>query len=100
MRKEFLPFCRPCLTDEDIAAVVDVLQSGWITTGPRCTAFEEAVAQRVGATGSVSCSSGTGAMHCVLAALDLQPGDILLEWDSLEWTCSRCCHEMGQCVSK
>ena len=84
MRKEFLPFCRPCLTEEDITAVVDVLRSGWITTGPRSTAFEEAVAERVGATGVVSCASGTGAMHCVLAALDLEPGDEIIT-PSMTW---------------
>ena len=35
---EFIPFCRPSLGDAEIAAVVETLRSGWITTGPRAAA--------------------------------------------------------------
>lgn len=84
MRKDFLPFCRPCLTEEDISAVTEVLRSGWITTGPRCNAFEEAMTARTGAVAAVACASGTGAMHCLLKALDIGPGDEVIT-PSMTW---------------
>ena len=49
MRATFLPFCRPSITEEDIAAVADVLRSGWITTGPKVAELEDMVAARTGA---------------------------------------------------
>lgn len=75
MRDAFLPFCRPSITDADIAAVVRVLQSGWITTGPVAAELEAALAARTGAAGAVLVSSATGGLHCVLAALGIGPGD-------------------------
>ena len=44
----FLPFARPSITDRERAAVIEVLDSGWLTTGPRTKAFEAAFAERVG----------------------------------------------------
>jgi UDP-4-amino-4-deoxy-L-arabinose-oxoglutarate aminotransferase len=41
MRSEFLPFSRPSITEEDIAAIGDVLRSGWITTGQKSAEFEQ-----------------------------------------------------------
>lgn len=41
MRNDFLPFSKPSISEEDIAAVADVLRSGWITTGPKVAQFEE-----------------------------------------------------------
>jgi len=41
MRTSFLPFARPSISDEDIQAVVQMLQSGWITTGSQCAALPE-----------------------------------------------------------
>ena len=40
MRDTFLPFSKPCISEADIAAVADVLRSGWITTGPKCAQLE------------------------------------------------------------
>lgn len=59
----------------DIEAVVSVLQSDWLTTGPKVQEFEEAVAQRVKATHGVALSSGTAGLHAAMNALQLQPGD-------------------------
>jgi len=41
MRKEYLPFSPPCISEEEIAEVVDTLRSDWITTGPKVKRFEE-----------------------------------------------------------
>ena len=84
MREQFLPFCRPCVTDDDIASVVEVLKSGWITTGPKCTELEEEFKASLGVGGAVACASGTGAMHCALKALDLAPGDEVIT-PSMTW---------------
>ena len=75
MRDTFLPFCRPSISEEDIAAIGDVLRSGWITTGPKVAALEEAVAKRCGAKHAIAATSGTALMHLALQALGVGPGD-------------------------
>jgi len=84
MRTEFLPFARPSISDGDIAAVTDVLRSGWITTGARNAAFEEAFSRYVGSAGAVSLCSATGGMHLALRALGVGPGDEVVT-PSLTW---------------
>ncbi|MEE5078656.1 UDP-4-amino-4-deoxy-L-arabinose aminotransferase [Pseudomonas alliivorans] len=75
MNQSFLPFSRPSMGDEEIAAVTRVLKSGWITTGPECQKLEEQFAGRVGALHAIALSSATGAMHLTLLALGIGPGD-------------------------
>ncbi len=70
-----VPFFRPDIGDEEIAAVVDTLRSGWLTIGPKTQAFEEAFARAVGATHAVAVNSCTAALHLALDALALKPGD-------------------------
>ena len=73
-----VPFFRPDIDDEDIAAVVEALRSGWITTGPRVQAFEAAFARYVGAAHAVAVNSCTAALHLALAALGLRRGQAVL----------------------
>lgn len=75
MNQVFLPFSRPSIGDEEIAAVEQVLRSGWITTGPQNQEIEQQFAQRVGCQHAVALSSATGAMHITLLALGIGPGD-------------------------
>ncbi|EPL08689.1 UDP-4-amino-4-deoxy-L-arabinose aminotransferase [Pseudomonas sp. CF161] len=75
MNQVFLPFSRPSIGDEEIAAVEQVLRSGWITTGPQNQELEQQFAQRVGCQHAVALSSATGAMHITLLALGIGPGD-------------------------
>lgn len=75
MSQPFLPFSRPDIGDEEIAAVSRVLRSGWITTGPECQKLEQQFAERTGARHAVALSSATGAMHVTLLALGIGPGD-------------------------
>lgn len=75
MRDSFLPFSPPCLDDDEIAEVTDSLRSGWITTGPKCKAFESAFAARLNSPAAVAVSSCTAALHTALAVLGLGPGD-------------------------
>jgi perosamine synthetase len=75
VRQTLLPYGHQSIDEEDIQAVVQVLQSDWITTGPKVTEFEEAFAGRVGAKHAVAFSSGTAALHGATFASGLQPGD-------------------------
>jgi perosamine synthetase len=75
VRKEFLPYGRQSVDEADIQAVVDVLRSDWLTTGPKVGEFEEAFAARVSAAHAVSFSSGTAALHAAAFAAGLKPGD-------------------------
>jgi len=69
-----IPYGRQSLNDDDIAAVVSALKGDLLTTGPLVEAFESALEKVVGAP-CVSVSSGTAALHCAYAAIDLEPGD-------------------------
>ena len=75
VRSTLLPYGRQSLDEADIAAVVDVLRSDWLTTGPKVGEFEEVFAKRVGASHAVSFSSGTAALHAAAFTAGLQPGD-------------------------
>jgi perosamine synthetase len=75
VRKTLLPYGRQSIGEDDIQAVVDVLRSDWLTTGPKVGEFEEAFAARVGAKYAVSFSSGTAALHGAAFAAGLEPGD-------------------------
>jgi dTDP-4-amino-4,6-dideoxygalactose transaminase len=72
---EFLPFHRALIEGEEIQGVLDVLHSGWLTTGPKVRQFENAFAEYVGAKHAVAFGSCTAALHLALAAIDLQEGD-------------------------
>jgi perosamine synthetase len=74
VRETLLPYGRQSLDDDDIQAVVEVLKSDWLTTGPKVAEFESAVAEWVGAKFAVSFSSGTAALHGAAFAAELGPG--------------------------
>jgi UDP-4-amino-4-deoxy-L-arabinose-oxoglutarate aminotransferase len=80
----FLPFSRPSITPADIAAVTAVLQSGWITTGAQCAELERAFAAYTGARHAVATTSATGALHLLLRALAIGPGDEVVT-PSMTW---------------
>ena len=84
MRTEFLPFARPSISEEDVAAVTETLRSGWITTGAGCADFEDAVCRRLGCRSAVTVTSGTAAMHLALHALGIGPGDEVVT-PSMTW---------------
>jgi dTDP-4-amino-4,6-dideoxygalactose transaminase len=71
-----LPFTRPTLGEEEYSAVQKVLQSGWITTGPRVIELEQNLAEYIGANVDVRLfSSATAALEAVLIAKEIGPGD-------------------------
>jgi perosamine synthetase len=75
VRKTLLPYGRQSIGEDDIQAVIEVLRSDWLTTGPKVGEFEEAFAAQVGAKYAVSFSSGTAALHAAAFAAGLKPGD-------------------------
>ncbi len=75
VRERLLPYGRQSLDDADVQAVVEVLKSDWLTTGPKIAEFEERFAEWVGARHAVSFSSGTAALHGAAFTAGLGPGD-------------------------
>lgn len=75
VRRSSLPYGHQWLDDDDIAAVVEVLRSDWLTTGPRIAEFEQAFAELVGTKEAVAVSNGTAALHAAIYALNIGPGD-------------------------
>jgi UDP-4-amino-4,6-dideoxy-N-acetyl-beta-L-altrosamine transaminase len=74
VRREYLPYGRHRIDQGDIAAVVAVLTSDWITCGPHVLEFEEAFAEAVGSKYAVTFSSGTAALHAAAFASGLSSG--------------------------
>lgn len=70
-----LPYGRQSISEEDIAAVVEVLRSDWLTQGPAVPAFEEAMAGQCHSRYAVAVSNATSALHLACLALDVGPGD-------------------------
>jgi UDP-4-amino-4,6-dideoxy-N-acetyl-beta-L-altrosamine transaminase len=70
-----IPYGKQSIDQDDIAAVVEVLKSDWLTTGPKVEEFEQAICGYVGAEYAVAVSSGTAALHAAMFALDIGPGD-------------------------
>ena len=73
-----LPFHKADIGDEEVAEVVDVLRSGWLTTGPKVKEFEQEFAAMVGAQHAVAVNSCTAALHLALEASGLREGDEVL----------------------
>jgi dTDP-4-amino-4,6-dideoxygalactose transaminase len=63
------------IPEQDVQAVLDCLESGWLTMGPRTKAFERALSEFVGTPHAVTVSSGTAALHLACLAAGIGPGD-------------------------
>jgi len=75
VRTTFLPFALPDIDDAELAAIKEVLESGWVTTGHKTQQFEREFAAMVGAKHAIAVNSCTAAMHLALEAIGLQRGD-------------------------
>lgn len=75
MTRPYIPYGRQTVDEDDIAAVIEVLRSDWLTTGPAVTRFEEVFAAYVGAQHGVAVSNGTAALHLAMLAAGVGPGD-------------------------
>ena len=70
-----IPYGRQTIDEDDIKAVVEVLRSDWLTTGPKVAEFEQAIADYVGAKHAVAVSNGTAALHTAMYAIGISPDD-------------------------
>jgi len=77
MEKEFIPYGRQDIDQDDVDAVVSVLNSDFLTQGPWVSKFEKAVAAHVGVNFGVAVNSATSALHLSCLALGLEQGDFL-----------------------
>lgn len=75
MTQSFLPFSKPTIDEATIAAVGDVLRSGWITSGPKVKAFEELLSEYFGGRIVRTFNSGTCTMEIALRIAGIGPGD-------------------------
>jgi len=71
----YLTFGAPRVPEEAIQAVVEVLRSGWLGTGPRVAAFEQEFAKYIGTPFAVAVGSCTAALHLALRLVGVGPGD-------------------------
>ena len=74
-RSTKLGFQPPAIGEEEIAAVVETLRSGWLTSGPRAALLEERMAEYLEADHVLAVTSGTAALHLALLAVGIGPGD-------------------------
>ncbi|KRE46316.1 UDP-4-amino-4,6-dideoxy-N-acetyl-beta-L-altrosamine transaminase [Paenibacillus sp. Soil522] len=75
VRNDFLPYGRQWLEEDDIEAVVNVLKSDYLTTGPKISEFESKLAETVGAKFAVAFSNGTAALHAACFVAGIKIGD-------------------------
>ena len=74
----FLPFALPFIDEKEINEVVDSLKSGWITTGPKCQAFEKKFAEKIGCRHAIAVNSATAGLHLALEAAGVKPKDAVI----------------------
>src|SRR5688572_2963572 len=73
-----IPYGKQNITDEDIKAVVDTLQSDFLTQGPKIAEFEVSFAQYVNSKYAVAVANGTAALHLCSLALNVKEGDKII----------------------
>lgn len=75
MKNKIIPYGKQHITSNDIQAVVDTLQSDFLTQGPKLVQFEQSFATYIGCKYAVAVSNGTAALHLSVLALDMKQGD-------------------------
>jgi dTDP-4-amino-4,6-dideoxygalactose transaminase len=78
IRKTFLPFALPSISEEAIEEVAAVLRSGWVTSGPKVKQFEKEFAEFVGTTQAIALNSATAGLHLALEAIGLTENDAVI----------------------
>lgn len=77
-KRQFLPFAFPDLDENELRELREVLESGWLTTGPKTEQFEARFADYVGSKYAIALNSCTAAMHLALEAVGLSRNDLVV----------------------
>ena len=93
--QEPIPFHRPSIGDREIAAAVEVLRSGWLTTGPKAHALEAAFVERIGVKHALAVNSATAALHLALEGFGIGPGDDVVIPTTTFTSCGEVCAYLG-----
>jgi dTDP-4-amino-4,6-dideoxygalactose transaminase len=93
--REPIPFHRPSIGEQEIAAATEVLRSGWLTTGARAHALEDAFAERLGVRHALAVNSATAALHLALEGMGIGPGDDVLMPTYTFTACGEVCAYLG-----
>jgi dTDP-4-amino-4,6-dideoxygalactose transaminase len=95
---ESIPFHRPAIGEGEIAAAVEVLRSGWLTTGPKAHALEAAIAERIGVKHALAVNSATAALHLALDGFGIGPGGEVVIPALTFTACGEVCAYVGATV--
>lgn len=95
MQPEPIPFHRPAIGEREIAAAVEVLLSGWLTTGARAHELEARIAERVGVKHGLAVNSATAALHLALEAWGIGPDDEVAIPTLTFTSCGEVCAYLG-----
>jgi dTDP-4-amino-4,6-dideoxygalactose transaminase len=95
IRHRSIPFHRPSIGDREIAAAVDVLRSGWLTTGAKAHALEAAFAERIGVEHALATNSATAALHLALEGFGVEPGSEVVIPTLTFTACGEVCTYLG-----
>lgn len=90
-----IPFHRPSIGEAEIEAAIEVLRSGWLTTGSRAHAFEAAFAERLGVRHALAVNSATAALHLALEAAGVGQGDEVIVPTYTFTACGEVCAYLG-----
>ena len=94
-KSKFLPYGRQQISEDDIHQVTEVLRSDWLTQGPAVPAFEGCLADYLGASECVACSSGTAALHLAVLSLGLGEGDAIVTTPNTFLATANCARFVG-----
>ena len=97
-RRAFLPYGHQHIDQDDIEAVTNVLQSGWLTQGPTIEAFETDLAREVGAAEVIACCNGSAALHLSMLALGIKEKDTVVTSPITFMASANCARYVGASV--
>jgi len=90
-----IPYGKQYIDDDDIAAVVEVLKSDWLTCGPAVSRFEKALADYCGAKHAIAVANGTAALHVAMLAAGIKAGDRVLTSANTFLASANCAEYVG-----
>ena len=90
-----IPFHRPSIGEREVAAAVEVLESGWLTTGAKAHELEAALIERLGVKHALAVNSATAALHLALDAFGIRSGDDVVVPTTTFTSCGEVCAYLG-----